>query len=63
MSRRTHVEAGKESGTDPATVAGTTDASPKLVIAADPPFQPPMAAAELPLLDHRRPPRRRRASK
>ncbi len=63
MSRRMHVEPCENPGIDPASVAVATTASPRLVIAADPSFQPPVAAAELPPLDHRRPPRRRRASR
>ncbi len=63
MSRRMHVEPCEKPGIDPSSVAGATTANPKLVIAAHPAFQPPMAAAELPPLDHHRPPRRRRASK
>lgn len=63
MSRRMHVEPYEKPGIDPASAVGATTASPKLVIAADPAFQPPTAAAELPPLEHRRPSRRRRASK
>jgi hypothetical protein len=53
------VEADKEAGLDPA--AATT--ASKLVIKADPVFQPPSAAAELPHLGAARPRRRRRAAK
>jgi hypothetical protein len=63
MSRRMHVEPCEKPGIDPASVPGTTTDGPKLTIAVHPPFQPPVAAAELPPLDHHRPPRRRRASK
>lgn len=63
MSRRMHVEPCENPGIASASVAAGTAASPKLVIAGDHAFQPPVAAAELPPLDHRRPPRRRRASK
>jgi Zn-dependent metalloprotease len=55
---RAVVEAWKEVGIDLNAVTAT---GPKLAIAAD--FQPPAAAAELPLLDGSRPPRRRRAAK
>jgi len=58
-----HVEPCEKPVIDPASVTAGAVASPKLEIAADPPFQPPMAAAELPPLGHCRPPRRRRASK
>ncbi len=58
-----HVEPREKTVIDPASVAVGEVASPKLEIAADHPFQPPTAAAELPHLDHRRPARRRRASK
>ncbi|HXH37433.1 MAG TPA: hypothetical protein VNN08_02295 [Thermoanaerobaculia bacterium] len=51
---------GKDAGSDP--TARTTTAS-KLVIKADPVFQPPSAAAELPPLDSTRPRRRRRVGK
>jgi len=53
---RAVVEAWKEVGIELAATA------PKLTIAADAAFQPPIAAAELPLLDAI-PPRRRRAAK
>jgi hypothetical protein len=58
-----HVEPCKDPGIDPASAEGTTTAGPKLAIASERAYQPPMAAAELPPLDHRRPQRRRRASK
>jgi hypothetical protein len=54
------VEAGKEAGLDPANLMATAS---KLVVAADPVFQPPSAAAELPYFDAARPRRRRRAGK
>jgi Zn-dependent metalloprotease len=55
---RAVIEAWKEVGID---LNAVTAAGPKLPIAVD--FQPPAAAAELPLLDAALPPRRRRAAK
>lgn len=55
---RAVVEAWKEVGID---LNAVTTTGPKLPIAGD--FQPPAAAAELPLLDGSLPPRRRRAAK
>jgi Zn-dependent metalloprotease len=58
--QRAVLQAWKEVGIDLATV---TAPGPKLAIAGDPAFQPPIAAAELPHLDHHHPIRRRRAAK